>query len=172
MKNVYIPFSHLVTLYGVIFEMHLPIVITNISHYSVGWWVTFEFLSIWIGLGPRYLNQMLKITVHFLSLLGLISALWRWYLAAKTYRVLQEPLITCRKQWLRKTGSPTSIIVKAVFKNQADVKSRSFGHFERRNDAHEAELMWDCVKRSMSLPSVKIAVLLVTDNQYIKTRTS
>ena len=72
---LYNSFSHLVTLYGVIFQMHLPIVITNISHYSVGWWVTFEFLSIWIGLGPRYLNQMLKITVHFLSLLGLISAL-------------------------------------------------------------------------------------------------
>ena len=53
--------------------------------------------------------------------------------------LLHEALmITCRKHWLRKTGSPTSIIVKAVFKNQADVISSSFRYFERRNDAEEA----------------------------------
>ena len=56
--------------------------------------------------------------------------------------ILHEPMmITCRKQWFRKTGSPTSIIVKAVFKNQGEVISSNFRHFERRNDAQEAELM-------------------------------
>ena len=62
----------------------------------------------------------------------------QWHIGDK---VRSPFIITCRKQWLRKTGSPTSIIVEAVFKNQEDVRSHTFRYFENRHpqvDAQEA----------------------------------
>merc|ERR1719411_1272636 len=44
-----------------------------------------------------------------------------------------EKQVELMKEWLQKTGSPSSIIEKAIFKNQADVDTNSFRNFEMRS---------------------------------------
>ena len=49
----------------------------NISHFSVGWWVTFKLLGMCIGYSERYFRVVLKICVQFQSLLWLQYELCR-----------------------------------------------------------------------------------------------
>ena len=51
--------------------MNYPTVKMNISHFSVGWWVTFKLLGMCIGYSQRYFRVVLKICVQFQSLLWL-----------------------------------------------------------------------------------------------------
>ena len=53
------------------FLMNYPTVKMNISHFSVGWWVTFKSLGMCIGYSQRYFRVVSKISVQFQSLLWL-----------------------------------------------------------------------------------------------------
>merc|ERR1712037_828580 len=44
----------------------------------------------------------------------------------------KEKQVDLMKEWLRKTGSPSSIIERATFKNKAEVEAHSFRSFEIR----------------------------------------
>ena len=51
--------------------MNYPTVKINISHFSVGWWVTFKLLCMCIGYSQRYFRVVSKICVQFQTLLWL-----------------------------------------------------------------------------------------------------
>ncbi|XP_076047766.1 acylphosphatase-1-like isoform X1 [Oratosquilla oratoria] len=49
------------------------------------------------------------------------------------YLITQEPdhhhIIFAKKDWLRNTGSPSSRITKAEFRNEKEIEAVSFSHF-------------------------------------------
>ena len=140
--------NHSNTLY--VFISIPPFLFTDlpyVSSYTL--WSDLRTITLVLEDSYEKLNEVLNVWRN-LSTGCLCCLSVQWHIGDK---VRSPFIITCRKQWLRKTGSPTSIIVEAVFKNQEDVRSHTFRYFENRDPHINAQEMWmfPCQQR----PSIK-----------------